>query len=149
MKNTIAVRYNKKNVCRLPVIPQTNYEKIDLICGINIIDCNMWDELKKQPMVKIKIDKGILEEVQPEKKESKNKSVNVTDFSKMKPEEKKRFINECFKIKSLKSLMQGEKDADVRLIIENRIKTIKTGKDEDGNKIKSQIDHPSSHLKTN
>jgi hypothetical protein len=81
--NKIMVKYNKKNVCVLPIIPKfknllAEFYKNDLhrkrvksnalyvISGINYIPTDYWNEVKGQKMVKMLIDEEILEEVKNE-----------------------------------------------------------------------------------
>lgn len=69
MSDKIAIRYNKKNVCRLPIIPYMKVNKEDIIVGINYIDAEYWQEAKKHDTVKYKLENGIIEEIKVEKKD--------------------------------------------------------------------------------
>jgi len=164
----IALKYNKGNICRLPFIENTKTKQEDLISGINYIDAEYWEEAKKHKMVKVKLDTSIIEEINVEEasikktvtveevvkdkdgKEKKKKvtkekteKINVTDFSKLTPDEKKSLIEETYKIDSLEKFKnESINDAEIRYIIEKRIDEIKNAKTDD------TIDHPKGHLKT-
>ena len=166
MNKKIAIRYNKRNICRLPFVKDTKVNREDIISGINYIDAEYWDEVKKHKTVQYKLDNGIIEEVNTstgkkivekivtkkvtqkdgtetkrDEKVKKEIPILVTNFGKMKPEEKGKLIEETYKIDSLIELKKAELDPEIRYQIEKRIDEIKNAKTDE------TIDHPKGHQK--
>ena len=91
--------------------------------------------------LKLKIPDSIDEQIKDIEKEEKEILSKITEYNSFKIKEREKIILETYDIRSLEKYLEVEMDGQLRLKIENQIKSVKEDKND------KTIGHPKSHTK--
>ncbi len=124
----MVINWKDARVKIIPIKEKRKVKNIMLLPGMNNIDEKDWNVCKsyisKYDMRLIEI----LKETVKVKKGEKEVKMETTDFNKFSSELSRKAIDDCFSIKTLTEWRKKEEKADIRNLIDDKIKQIKERK---------------------